>query len=134
MPISLPGIDLAVKDLIEGAKWVGGTLFAAVLVLWRVGKKVGASQELEQQRYKQLRDDIDLLKDFTSRCITGPEHVEMQRLCRSDLEHLIDTKINNVVLDIRDELNVMNSNICRIMGSLNVQPIEQNGKARRRTD
>ena len=126
--------DPEVQEVWEGVRWVVGTLVAGVIAVWGVGKRVGKEKQANDQRYTVLRADVDLINVELKKCIRFDEHTEMQRLCRSDIDHIIDNKINHVVLDIRDELNVMNSNICRLMGAMNVQPIEQGGKSRRRTD
>ena len=59
---------------------------------------------------------------------TGAEHQKYTELrCRvSAIENNCDERLNLI--------STMNSNLCRIMGKINIQPVEEPGMHRRRED
>lgn len=115
-----------VGAIITLLQWVGGFAAAA----WIIGRFMVRTGE-EKRRYEELVEDVAAVKEHQAKCITIPQHDDMQRICTSNLERIIDAKLHHAVMDMRSEMSTMNGNICKIMGALNIDPIEGMGQRRR---
>ena len=136
-----------IEASVQVIKWMAGTVVAAwIAVRWtlRQGVMVGK----EKQRYEDLQMavekinalDLDSLiktvaemKAATPTYITRAQHDEMTKFYQGEVERMINDKMYRAVLEWKDELSALNSNVCLIMGALNLRPVDQ-GKKRRRSD
>lgn len=122
-------VDAAVSVI----KWVSA-VFAAAWVATKFLFKSGVQTGERLRMYKELEEDVRDLKAKIPLCMTKPEHEGLSRACISELEHKFDQRINSALADLREEMGTMNGNICKILGAMNITPIEQHQQRRRRTD
>jgi hypothetical protein len=116
--------------LLQMGKWAAGTAAAAwVAIKWTVRAGMVAGEE--KRRYQEMEERVAALEE--ANFITKPQHDDMQRICQSNLERMISDRLHKAILEWRDELAVLNANVCHIMGALNINPVDQ-GKRRRRVD
>lgn len=112
----------------EIGKWAVGFLAALFF-----GAKWASRFGSERQKYEVLREDVDELKIRSACWLTKDEHDDQQRTCQKEIGHIIDAKVREAVMGLHDEMGVLNGNLCRIMGVLNIDPIES-ARRRRRED
>jgi hypothetical protein len=117
------------EKLVPAIKWLG-----TVLVGGWVFIKVVASFGMQARRYQELREDIDGLHLKSTSYVTKDEHVGMSALCREEIERMVDNRLHDAVIEMRDQMDVMNANLCRIMGSMEIDPVDRAYKRRRTAD
>ena len=113
------------EKLWDVGKWLVGA-GAAVFIGIKGASKLG----IEQRKYEELREDVDDLKDKSSQWLTIDAHEDQQKICQSNIEHMIDVKVHKAVMDMRDEMGVMNANVCKILGAMNIEPMPSNRRKR----
>jgi len=118
-----------ISGLITLAKWVAGPAAAA----WVAGKFLVMTGHAKR-KYEEVAEDIEAIKVREKSYITIPQHDAMQKICVSNLEHVVDSKLNTAVSDLRAEMSIMNGNICKIMGSLGIQDDGTQQRQRRNSD
>ena len=114
-------------------KWIGGPAVAA----WIVGRflvKGGVKAGETKAQYEDLVEDVEAIKEREKSYITIPQHEAMQRICVSNLEHIFDNRTNQAMTEVRAEMSILNGNICKIMGALDIHQDGQPPRHRRVTD
>ena len=120
-----------IEWIISGWEWLGtGLLFVAIWV-WRISKEHG--------KYKALQDSVDTIRTKQAICITQSEHDTMQLRCTEHIMHVVAEKFRDhekehaaEMKHLREDVSDLNGNICKIMGAMNIEPVQN--KARRRDD
>jgi len=125
-------LDKEKIDAVVGlAKWFSGiaaAIWLASKTIFKTGMKAGE----EKRKYEELNEDVDALEKQNGGYLTKTEHESLSRYCRLEIEHMIDARIHNALTDLRQEMGTMNGNICKILGAMNIEPVEPG--QRRRSD
>lgn len=130
------------------AKWVGAAALVVIGWAWKASKEHSRVQNIEKDivranaRADAMEKSIESLETVIKEdLITKPEHELMQERCQEHLIRMQADRLHAAVLEmkgdyafLREELSVMNANICRLMGRFNVEPVAPKEKAKRRGD
>ena len=129
-------------------KWVLGAFGICLVWSWTASKEHSRFQTLEtkssdmEQKIAELETaQEDLSTELRTNYINRAEHDLMQQRCQEHVAREHEAKLHKAILemkadnaDLREEMSVMNANICRLMGRFNVEPVEPKEKRRRRSD
>ena len=120
-------------------KYVAGALVVIVVWVWKASKDHSKVAILRSD-HDSLKDRVDTIDDRLDEFITFDQHSLMQKQCQDHIAKEQSDKINAAVLAmisdnavIREDMAVMNANICRLMGRFDVEPVPTKEK-KRRTD
>ena len=108
----------------------GGKIAGSLLALWAVFRLITGVGKI-QQKYEDLVLDVTKIKD---EYMTIEEHDKIQALCKSNTIITIDEKIRGVADPIKEEINIVNSNVCLLLGAHGLEPVKSGRQDRRRDD
>jgi len=97
----------AIKKVIENI----GYVLTGVLVIAGLGYRIGK----EHAKYQKLCLLLEKVVEQQEKCVTREELLEKQISCRG-----------KVSLEIQDQIHVLNSNVCLIMGHQGITPVIAN--------
>ena len=148
-PIEVAAAAALADKIWDIAKWVGGAAVVVIGWAWKASKEHSRVQTIEKAqvaaaaRADAMDKTIEAIEETIRRdLITKPEHELMQERCQEHLIRLQADRLHQAVLEmkgdyafLREELSVMNANICRLMGRFNIEPVDpKGGKTKRRGD
>jgi hypothetical protein len=113
--------------------FLGGAVIAgaaALKIVGRVGKVIGQ----EQEKYEELGRRVDSLEKDMEVVMTYPDHEKLQMICQRDLHSHFESRFHDITLMFLDKMEMMNANICRLMGASGVRPVEPHDIHKRRGD
>jgi isoleucyl-tRNA synthetase len=147
-PVEVATATALADRLWDLAKWLAPSAAVMVAWVWKASKEHSRVQNIEKEQVRAdaradaMEKSIDTIEQtIKTDLISKPEHELMQERCQEHLIRLQADRLHSAVLEmkgdyafLREELSVMNANICRLMGRFNVEPIEPKSKARRKND
>jgi len=104
-----------IKKIVENV----GYVFTGVLIMTGLGYRIGKEHSRYQKLCTTLAEIVENQKNF----ITKKELLEEQRICQGE-----------VALAIQEQIAVLNSNICLIMGQQGITPIVANHAKSKRSE
>jgi len=96
-----------------------GYIITGILIISGLGYRIGKEHSKYQKLCTTLAEIVESQKNF----VTKEDLKEEQKLCQGE-----------VALAIQEQISILNSNICLIMGQQGITPIVANHIKKRRSD
>lgn len=138
MQVDAESLAVAGK-LLELSKYFAGAMVVVIVWVWKASKdhsKIGALRD----DHDSLKERVDTIDDRLELFITTDQHDLMQKQCQDHIAREQAEKIHAAVIAmkndnaiIREDMAVMNANICKLLGKFDVDPVKSKER-KRRTD
>ena len=138
MQVDAESLAIAGK-LLELSKYFAGAMVVVIVWVWKASKdhsKIGVLRD----DHNSLKERVDTIDDRLDLFITTDQHDLMQKQCQDHIAREQAEKIHAAVIAmkndnaiIREDMAVMNANICKLLGKFDVDPVPARDK-KRRTD
>jgi len=117
----------------ETVGWAVTGIIAVCVWIWKASREYATIQN--------VKSDVAELKANQEEFITKPAHDEMQAKCQDHIARIQAERIYKVTLAykqelgfLKDDLNTLNANVCKIMGKLDVTPVPTTSQRRAADD
>lgn len=125
--------------LLELSKYIAGAMLVIIVWVWKVSKDHSKVGNLRND-HEALKDRVDSIDERLEEFITTDQHDLMQKQCQDHIAREQAEKIHAAVIAmkndnaiIREDMAVMNANICKLLGKFDVDPVPSKER-KRRTD
>ena len=119
--------------------FAAGSLSVGAVWIWKMSKEHSKVSGLKEDQ-DSLKETVESIEERLEQFITIEQHNLMQRQCQdhiakeqADKLHAAILAMKNDSADIREDMAVMNANICKLLGRFDVEPVKSKER-RRRTD
>lgn len=120
-------------------KYIAGALVVIVVWVWKASKDHSKVSTLRTD-HNSLRDRVDSIGEKLEEFITMDQHELMQKQCQDHIAREQAERIHAAVIAmkndnaaIREDMAVMNANICKLLGRFDVEPVPSKER-KRKTD
>lgn len=131
-------VDTAHK-LVDLFKYLAPAFVVVVVWVWKASKdhsKIG----ILRKDHEDLEGRVDSIDEKLDQFITVEQHTLMQQQCQDHIAREQGEKMHAAIMAmkrdneiIREDMSVMNANICKLLGRFDVEPVMGKEK-KRRTD
>ena len=132
--------SLAVASrLLELSKYFAGAMVVVIVWVWKASKDHSRISTLRDD-HNSLKERVNTIDDRLDLFITADQHDLMQKQCQDHIAREQAEKIHAAVMAmkndnaiIREDMAIMNANICKLLGKFDVDPVPSKER-KRRTD
>lgn len=122
--------------VIEVGKWIPGALAVLCTWIWKMSKDHSRVAAIESE-ISRLKEDQEKLEQSQEEFLTMEQHRLLQRECQEHVARVQGEKLHAAILVMkadnavmREDMSIMNANICKLLGKFEVEPIQGRDKRR----
>ena len=113
--------------------WIAGLVAMAAASVGAIVKSAWTMSK-EHQRLQKIQEDVAEIKEAQKKFMTADDHLKIQQINNNNLHQEFDEKYRRLTAVVLGEITTTNANICKLLESQGLKPIDQSSRNRRITD